>query len=145
MIRNEFEPAGYQYSETNRLPRNFEHWLDQTPAAMSNHMQHVTLCGYTFGPNRAMIRLNLKDRELVQAREYSIYGDELDLELELKEGWLDEVKSVLAKRSDEDAKEALRKVLDKADFLFRIHREHISAPPGLSRFKQPASGWEYDW
>lgn len=92
-----------------------------------------------------MVRSNLKDRGLVQAREYSAYGDELDLELGLRQGWLDGVKSTLAERYDEDAKEVLRKVLDKADFLFRIQGKHISAPPGLSGFKQPAPGWEYDW
>lgn len=145
LIHNEFEPTGYQYDETNRLSRNFEPWLNQTPAEIFKHVQHVALCGYTSWPNRAMIRINLKDRALIQVREYSTYGDELDLELGLREGWLDDVKSALAGRSDEDAKDVLMKVLDKADFLFRIQREHISAPPGLSRFKKPASGWEYDW
>ncbi|RDW85286.1 hypothetical protein BP6252_02876 [Coleophoma cylindrospora] len=137
LIHNEFEP------EVN-VPnprRGFDAWISQTSRDMFNHMQHVTLCGYSTWPNRMMISIDLKNRRIDHIRHYSTYGDELPIWQQM---FIDSTKQALASQAGADGLAALKAVLAVRDDIFQIPREYITAPPGMMR-RQPASGWEYDW
>lgn len=139
LIHNEFRSD--EMDGNDRRQRAFEPWLEQTPRKMFDLMQNISLCGYMAWPSRIKIDLNLKRRELTKMQAYSTYGDQLPL-------WNSNLKG-LGKRLEESMElrgyNALRLILAEVDFIFDLGREHVSAPPGLSRLRQPMSGPEYDF
>lgn len=137
LIHNEFQPE-------NGVPnphRGFDAWIFQTPRDMFNIMQHVSLCGYSSWPNRVMISIDLKNRQIVNIRHYSTYGDKLPI---YQQEFIDSTKQALASRADADGLAVLKAVLAERDSLFQISKQYTTAPPGMMR-REPASGWEYDW
>ncbi|KAF2162222.1 hypothetical protein M409DRAFT_27228 [Zasmidium cellare ATCC 36951] len=138
LIHNEFRNED---DHGGRQSRCFDAWLAQTPSRMFNIMRHVSLCGYAAWPNRIMITVDLKSRKAVAVKEYSTYGDQLPLHR-------DEVRSVeetLERSSRKDGLAALKALLVEYDWMFDLHTQHISAPPGMSRLRKPMEGPEYDW
>ena len=121
--------------------RNFETWIMQTPAAMFESMQHVSLCGYQAWPNRMKIDLDLKERTVTQARTYSTYGDELPT----YHVFIERIQEALSCEANHDAFHALEAVLRVSDSIWNLSPQHVSAPPGMSRARQPRSGPEFDW
>lgn len=89
-----------------------------------------------------MISIDLKNRQVLDVRHYSTYGDELPL---YQDDYIDSIRQTLASKADEDGLAALQAVLAKeGDSLFRISREYHTTLLGMIS-REPASGWEFDW
>ncbi|KAF1841661.1 uncharacterized protein K460DRAFT_344705 [Cucurbitaria berberidis CBS 394.84] len=136
LIHNEFQP------DTNVSPRrNFDPWIAQTPRNMFDVMRHVSLCGYVAWPTRIMIDVDLKHRSITQVRSYSTYGDEL----KTYEVFVERIQAALTAEAHSDGITVLKSVLLVCDGIWTLSKEHVSAPPGLSRLRKPRSGPDYDW
>lgn len=139
LIHNEFAPG--DSTQESPPPRAFIPWLNQTPRNMFQFMHWVSLCGYSSWPNRMMISINLKKREIISVGHHDTYGDELPIYQDI---YVDSLRQVLASKSEFDCLEALKALLAEVDYLFHIETEYKTSPPGMQR-RQPASGWDYDW
>jgi hypothetical protein len=104
-------------------------------------MQHISLCGYVAWPNRIKIDLDLRHCRVNSVRTYSTYGDEL----ETYEAFVDSICVALTANAHSNRIVALKAVLSVCDGIWDLSKEHISAPPGLSRARKPQTGPDYDW
>lgn len=109
---------------------------------MFNLMQHVSLCGYAGWPNRMMISIDLKNRQVTDTKHYSTFGDEMPIYPSLQ-ALIESTKQALATKTD--GLIALKAILLESDSLFEIPQFCYDSPPGMKTGVEPAHGWEYDW
>lgn len=127
--------------------RGFAKWLAQTPRRMFDIMQHVSICGYGEDwPIRYMISLDLKEREVLNVKRYTTYGDEPYSGV--KPAFRGELQAVLSEKEKErrDGLETLEVLLSRLDWMFEIPSwQEDDIPEGYDPERLLGEGWEFEW
>jgi hypothetical protein len=171
LIHNEYEPEDVAQHGS----RGFHPWLQQTPRPMFEHLQRVSLCGYSTWCSRYKIDILLNERKILRERKYSTYGQEMGpwwprqaepfedepfedepFEVEPFEDAFAALKALLleldrrrewfANEPFEDAFAALNALLVECDWMFRLLSGRINSGSEDGPRKAPlAEGWDYEF